>query len=38
MNIREGARLGTHMLMDACDKRCGNSNFMVPFEKVEVLQ
>ena len=38
MNIREGARLGTHMLMDACDKRCGNSNFMIPFEKVEVLQ
>jgi hypothetical protein len=34
MNIRKDARVGTHMLIDACDKRCGTSNCMIPFEEV----
>jgi len=34
INIREGARVGTSMLMDVCDKKCDSFNCMVPFEEV----
>jgi hypothetical protein len=36
MNIRKDARVGTSMLIDACDERCDSFNCMVPFEEVSV--